>query len=157
MRCVLLAPIVVAVALIPARPVAAEEIYVCDGGRLVYVKPGELETLKKTDACIAGYFGQTAAPAAEGTKPADSAPTLRGTADFSDEALAPQDTAHSQPVPGGRRPSGRLAAAENLRLPRLEGETAVASRGVSIPGEGYREVQILNAKEGEATIYRHER
>lgn len=37
----------------------AAEAYVCDGGRLVYVKAGDLERMKQTDACIAGYYGLT--------------------------------------------------------------------------------------------------
>ncbi len=35
----------------------AAETYVCEGGRTVTVEFGALETLKRTDACIAGYFG----------------------------------------------------------------------------------------------------
>jgi hypothetical protein len=35
----------------------AAEAYVCEGGRLVYVKSADLERMKQTDACIAGYYG----------------------------------------------------------------------------------------------------
>lgn len=34
----------------------ADEAYVCDQGRVVYVKPGELEIKKQQDPCIARYF-----------------------------------------------------------------------------------------------------
>ena len=34
----------------------ADEAYVCEGGRVVTVKPGQLEELKKTDDCIAHYY-----------------------------------------------------------------------------------------------------
>lgn len=34
----------------------ADEAFVCDAGRIVYVKPGELEAKKLQDPCIASYF-----------------------------------------------------------------------------------------------------
>ena len=34
----------------------ADEAYICDAGRVVYVKPGELEIKKLQDPCIAKYF-----------------------------------------------------------------------------------------------------
>lgn len=34
----------------------ADEAYVCEGGRVVTVKPGQLEALKQTDDCIAHYY-----------------------------------------------------------------------------------------------------
>lgn len=37
----------------------ADEAYVCEGGRIVYVKMGQLERLKREDSCIAGYYGLT--------------------------------------------------------------------------------------------------
>ncbi len=39
----------------------ADEAYICDAGRVVYVKPGELEIKKLQDPCIAKYFEQTPA------------------------------------------------------------------------------------------------
>jgi hypothetical protein len=42
-----------------AETARAEEAYICDAGRVVYVKPGQLETLKREDPCIAKYFEQT--------------------------------------------------------------------------------------------------
>lgn len=47
-------------------PVAAlaDEAYVCEGGRIVYVAFGDLERLKRTDACIAAHYGLQIAPTA---------------------------------------------------------------------------------------------
>jgi hypothetical protein len=42
----------------------ADEAYVCDGGRIVYVKFGELERMKRHDPCIAAYYGMTVAGSA---------------------------------------------------------------------------------------------
>ena len=47
----------------------ADEAYVCDAGRIVYVKPGELEMKKLQDPCIAKYFENTST-----TKPAAPKP-----------------------------------------------------------------------------------
>jgi hypothetical protein len=43
----------------------ADETFVCDGGRLVRAKSADIETLKRTDVCIAQYFGLSVADAAE--------------------------------------------------------------------------------------------
>jgi hypothetical protein len=55
----------------------ADEVYLCDGGRLVYVKFGELEKLKRTDACIAGYFSGKTADNARNSVAANVAVTER--------------------------------------------------------------------------------
>lgn len=39
-----------------AERARADEAYICDAGRVVYVKPGELEAKKLSDPCIARYF-----------------------------------------------------------------------------------------------------
>ncbi len=54
--------VVVAVALVAgswADPARADEAYVCDGGRIAYVKPGQLDAMKQLDPCIAKYFEAT--------------------------------------------------------------------------------------------------
>jgi hypothetical protein len=42
-----------------AEMARADEAYICEAGRVVYVKPGQLETMKRDDPCIAKYFEQT--------------------------------------------------------------------------------------------------
>jgi hypothetical protein len=68
--------LVAAVALVAgtwAERARADEAYICDGGRIVYVKPGQLTNLKQTDPCIAKYFEATPT-VARSTKAAE-APT----------------------------------------------------------------------------------
>ncbi len=48
----------------------ADEAYVCDAGRIVYVRPGELELKKLQDPCIAKYFENTPAAKPVVAKPA---------------------------------------------------------------------------------------
>lgn len=40
----------------------AEQAFVCDKGRIVYATMRTVEILKKTDACVAKYFGLTVKP-----------------------------------------------------------------------------------------------
>ena len=56
----------------------ADEAYVCDAGRVVYVKPGQLETMKRQDPCIARYFATTptAKPVAAPPQSTEVAPTV---------------------------------------------------------------------------------
>lgn len=55
-----------------ATPAFATEAFLCEDGRIAYVEFGELENFKKTDPCVAAYFGLTlerpvAGPAAAAT------------------------------------------------------------------------------------------
>lgn len=52
--------------------VKAEQAFLCDGGRIVYGRGAEVEKLKLTDPCVAGYFGITLERGADRTivKPA---------------------------------------------------------------------------------------
>ena len=38
----------------------ADEAYVCEGGRVAYVRFGELEAMKRKDPCVAAYYGAVA-------------------------------------------------------------------------------------------------
>lgn len=133
----------------------AEELYLCDGGRLVRVEPGTLEDLKRTDPCIARYFGlEVSAAAASPTtptaaEPADAAtpPTLKGSA-------APDEAAGA--AAGDEARIGGWQRIANLTTHRKAQGHAVPDR-VSVPGEGYRSVNILNAETGSSSTYRHTR
>jgi hypothetical protein len=52
-------PVLMAAALIASgcSVAVADEIFVCDRNRIVTATPQTLETLKRTDACVAAYFG----------------------------------------------------------------------------------------------------
>jgi hypothetical protein len=68
-----------------AEPARADEAFVCEGGRIVYVKPGQLETVKQADPCVARYF--------------ESAPHVRKDAAVSLSPLPAPPTAASVQVP----------------------------------------------------------
>lgn len=115
----------------------ADEGFLCEGGRIVYVTFGELEKMKLTDACIAGYFGLKVAPAtAAGFKtwenPAKIAPiALR--------SLQDPDLAHK-------------AGASRIRLAAVRREPPKAAEGTD-----FRNVQVLNAASQSQAVFVHAR
>lgn len=134
------------IAAAPIGTVRADEAYLCDGGRIVYVPWGKLEEMKRTDACIARYYGVEIAA----VPPTTSAPTLPAPATSAASPATPsgqplrletlpdaEDPARTARTPGHpRRPLGPPRAAE---------------------GTDYRNVPIINAADASAAVFRHER
>ncbi len=109
-----------------AETARADEAYVCDAGRIVYVKPGELEIKKLQDPCIAKYFENT--PTA---KPVSPRPVA---------AAASQS---SQTTPAGLTgPAAMIDVKPRVELPRTE-----------TIGD-YRNVRIINAAPGAEVWFR---
>lgn len=133
----------------------AEEVYVCDGGRLVYVKPGMLEDLKRTDPCIAAYYGVEVAP------PADrgaARPALRGSSDLPGQSsAASRPSTWLDPARRGYAGSKLATALASEAEPSKPATPAAPSAPAGMHGEGYREIRILNAAAPEASIYLHDR
>ncbi|MGQ0671396.1 MAG: hypothetical protein ACT4N2_00750 [Hyphomicrobium sp.] len=124
---------------------AADEAYICDGGRIVYVKYGELEHLKRTDACIAGYYGVTINVA-----PAAAAAAEKGLAmeRAALEKLGRKDE--------GKSPGASGKGAQSVAGDRKPVRTAKALPAPA-PNTDFRNVLIINAAPGEARVFRHER
>lgn len=75
-----------------AERAKAEQAFLCDGGRIVYARgAAELERLKATDPCVAGYFGKT--PLRGADRP-EAVPALRAGA-----ASGPAPVASARPAP----------------------------------------------------------
>jgi hypothetical protein len=64
-----------------AEKARADEAFVCEGGRVAYVKPGQLETMKLQDPCIAKYFENVlvSKPVAAGASAANAVSTAAST------------------------------------------------------------------------------
>lgn len=89
---------------ISTAAVRAEEAFLCEGGRVVRVTLGQLEDMKRTDPCVAAYYGLTVrSPVA-----APGSGVLAARADRSAPAVRPNPQAASQPNPG----PGRTASAQ---------------------------------------------
>jgi hypothetical protein len=131
----------------------AAEAFLCEGGKIVYVKIAELEKMKRIHPCIAGYFGLSVDK--DGTDLDPEAPTKAET------AVQPSETASSVE----KSPPGIPVALRPLRDPELShrGEKA-RTRVASSPeppraseGTDYRNVTLLNAGSASEAIFRHER
>lgn len=123
----------------------AAEAFLCADGRIVHVPFGKLEEMKRTDACIAGYFGLTIAPAP--ARPAAPIPTARPAPSAAVSTTAPAVALRrldAQEPPSTRPPKPRVVA-DVGRPVRAE------------DGTDFRNVVILNAADGAPGIYRHER
>lgn len=118
----------------------ADEAYVCDAGRVVYVRPGELEAMKRSDPCIAGYYGLTVA-----TPPSSGAARAQTTPPIEFKTLdAPENHA-------GREMTVPYRVA-------MAGTGVVAARNappVAAPDTDFRNVRLLNASPGSDGWYRH--
>ena len=128
-----------------SAPSHAAEAFLCGPDNVVYVEPADLPLKKKTDPCIAAFFGlKVEAPAA---KPAPLGPTAKtlspksrvrtAKAKLELKTIAADSSPDASPV-------RQAALAPDLPL-------------VAAPGTDYRNVRIINAQPGEPDIFVHEK
>ncbi len=124
----------------------AAEAYLCEGGRIVYVAIDQLEVMKRSDPCIASYYGVTL------NSPTDTAHSV---------AVADIETAAPAPLP----------ASQGIRTPRdmraadkAGNRTAISKRQPAerkplraAEGTDYRNVHVINAASPDVSLFRHER
>jgi len=113
----------------------ADESFVCEDGSVVTVRPGDLEIMKRTNACVAAYSGGLAA-----TQPDVPLPVRK-----------PVMVAAAESAP-------RTAAGEGLETGSLQDETGAMDAGEQVadrPKGTYRRVYILNAKPGASAWFDH--
>jgi hypothetical protein len=130
--------------------VRADEAYLCDGGRIVKVPFGKLEELKRTDACIAAYYGLKVVPATrlETGTITPPAPVV--------SATTTQQTAIALPLDGPR-------SEPNMSVAPLPKPAPVRQASAEKPivraaaGTDYRNVVLLNPAPGDPAIFRHDR
>lgn len=159
----------------PDAAVAAEA-YLCAGGRIVYVEFADLERMKRTDACVAGYYGLTVEPAAV------AAPTTTPAAALASPSTPPAVLDAAAPAAGSaRRPSpadyaarrvapGRPAArsVRTIAMIRKAGGVPAASGAgatvaapalatpVPTPGTDFRNVRVINASASGEQWFHHD-
>lgn len=129
--------------LVPAAAFA-DEAFLCGPSKVVYVKSEDIELKKKTDPCIAAYFGLTVeapdtapAPVPAG-KPATAARTIGAV------KAAPQFKS--------------LAAPEQAeRLGQVRSRTAAPMPPEPVPDTDFRNVRVINASSEDARWFRHDK
>lgn len=158
---------VTAMALVTKSPAIADEAFVCGDGSVVNVKSGQLEIVKRTNPCVARYFGLDVETNDDETAKAIA---LRAT------ALLRGDGAKAMKLPARNptRDPGRSAAVDEARSnggediaaktpaarqasPIETGSTRRAPAHAENPLTDYRNVRIINAAPGSSAWFHHNR
>lgn len=118
---------------------ARAETFICEGGRLVKATPVELEQLKRTDECIARYFGLSVADVETSLDATAAADPVKVAA----VAGAPVPPA---PVPAVRSKSAMFAGATAPAPAAVPAEEPQPAK--PRPYSDHRTVLIINAQPG---------
>jgi hypothetical protein len=122
-------------------PVRADDAYLCGPDKIVYVAVADLETMKRTNPCIAAYYGiKLENPVGEDTTTGDSASAK--------PPSKPDVTASLKPLSDAEIPD---------RVSKTPGRYAALSPPRAMAGTDYRNVKIINAASAEAAWFRHTR
>ncbi len=172
MRGTLISVLVAAGLVIPPlqNAAVADEAYVCEGGRVAYVRFGQLEAMKRKDPCIAAYYGEVpaSAPEAAGDEAAmpraelsadDSRPVIRTTGSRQPVSARANPVPVLKELPRLATPPATPPAAKKIAASTPAPRTARASAPppVAHPETDFRNIRILNAGPGESAIFRHAR
>lgn len=168
--------------LMAAAPVRADEAYLCAKDKIVYVAVADLERMKRTDPCIAAYYGMRVeapdkapdkAPVNAPVKASAGAPEkVIGKAAVATPATARVTTAEAVVKTIEQKPAAR-AAALPAAAPRPElkpladaaetrrthpAQIALAEPAVRVaPGTDFRNVRVLNASSPVDAVFHHSR
>ena len=131
-----------------ASSVRADEAFLCGPDTVVYVKPEELELKKRTDPCIARYFGLSVETDAAAAGPAPSASPVSGSKQAAVTRAAPKDIA----LKSLQSPE----TAERVTPPAPQ-RSASLQPPVAAPGTDYRNVRVINASSASDQWFKHTR
>lgn len=120
----------------------ADEAFLCGPSTVVYVKADEIEQKKKTDPCIAGYFGLTVEAGAQA---------------HSNTGAAPAQAKVRRVV--AARPALRTLEGPERTEPVADRSLRSASllQPEASPGTDFRNVRIINAATDDARWFRHDK
>ncbi len=113
-----------------AAPAAADQSFVCKDGSVITVAHKDLTKMKRTNACVASYFGGLPIPAV--SRANTTPPKLRPTKQVK---TAQRGVEHTQLMAMAHR------------------SDAVAREAAA--NTDYRNVRILNAKPGRSAVFKH--
>lgn len=134
------------------QPVVADEAYLCGPDSVIYVSVADLPKMKRTNACIAAYYGLKIEASEEQPLQTAEKPSLSG---------AKPSTI---PVKAQRKNAAAHAVLKPLLEPEASGRASAAqmrqaslARPTATPGTDYRNVKIINATSDEDAVFRHTR
>jgi hypothetical protein len=124
-----------------SSPVRADEAYLCGPDKVVYVAVADLEHKKRTDPCIAAYYG------------------LKVDVAVAAQPVAPPSAA--APAKAEPKPLAALKPLSHSEIPERVERAAVRQAALEPPrataGTDYRNVKILNAPSEGARWFHHTR
>lgn len=130
-----------------AHPASADEAYLCGPDSIVYVSAADLPNMKRTNACIAAYYGLTVeTPEPQAKAPPAAKPTASATKPQGSVRAKAAVHAALKPLvePESAPPAAPLAIRQ-----------AALTRPFAAPGTDYRNVRVLNATSDDAAVFRH--
>lgn len=136
-----------------ARPAVADEAYLCGPDSVIYVSVADLPKMKRTNACIAAYYGLKVEASEQ--QPAQSAANKRS---------LPVSRPSTMPANVQRKNTEAHAALKPLVEPEalvrdvaIEARQASLVRPLTAPGTDFRNVKIINATSDDDAVFRHTR
>ena len=120
----------------------ADEAYLCGPDRIVYVAVADLEAKKRSDPCIAAYFGLSAETVVKTVSSAAVAPEWRTTTIKIETELKTPAPELPDRAPAARQQQAALSP-------------AVLAQGGASPGTDFRNVRVINAAASDAAWFRH--
>lgn len=137
--------------LVDVRPAHADEAFLCGPDTVVYVKLEDLELKKRTDPCIAAYYGLQVEPKASAKDPAKTVENGGAPKPEPVEEARRGAPAVSNPVELKRLP----APEHDAPVRNVEERSASLSPPLATPGTDYRNVRVINASSPGEEWYRH--
>ena len=119
----------------------ADEAYLCGPDKVVYVAVADLEMKKRTDPCIAAYYGLKVEDAAKATPVAAA------------EKVSLSKSAEIKPVPVDLKPLSDAEVPD--RVTRKLQRQASLEPPRAMAGTDFRNVKILNAASPDDAWFRH--
>ncbi|MEQ1653526.1 MAG: hypothetical protein ABL897_13635 [Hyphomicrobium sp.] len=132
-----------------SAPARADDAYLCGPDKVVYVAVADLEMKKRTDPCIAAYYGLKVDEA-----------SLRPDVKSDTKATTKSAAAAGEQKPVAARQAALKPLTDNEIAPRPYGKgerQASLEPPRALPGTDYRNVKILNAASPDNAWYRHAR
>jgi len=155
--------------------VSAAEGFVCGPDRIVYVEAHELEEKKRTDPCVAAFFGLKVetpvapTPAASVAKPAATSASSRAPEAPKPAAARPVRKLPEQPARNEAPVQAPVVKAtvslkplsgdvvQRVGKPRMDEQAALALPATTSPGTDYRRVRVINAQSADTVWFNHVR
>lgn len=151
-----------------AEVARADDAYVCEGGRIAFVRHGDLERVALTDPCIAAYAARRRDASPRGAGAASGAALVTHASDEPPLPVRRPQLSASTPVsrqPVEPPPHATAVLPDQLtpRVTPVVFPSGAAPRWAPAAGSGtgdvgnidFRNVPIINATEGSPRIFRH--